>query len=117
MTERSAAILPKVRLGALILAAVLIAARVVTHGLDLFILISTALLVLVGLALMLVEERTRRPLRTYLRCALASITLGLLLIVLPLYLQANLLVGLILWVGLSAALAVWCLHYERTEPL
>jgi len=106
-----------IRWGALLLGAVLIAARVATHGLDLFLLLSAASLAIVGLALHHVEERTRRPLKTHLRWALASVTLGLVLVVLPFILAADVLIGLILWVGLSAAGLVWAIYYERTEPL
>ncbi|WP_260581576.1 hypothetical protein [Sphingopyxis sp. PET50] len=116
MTESSRLLL-WLRWGALALAAVLIAARVATHGLDRFILVSAALFVLVGLMFQYVERQTRRPLKTHLRWALASFALGLVLVLLPLALGADLLVGAILWAGLSAAGLVWSLHYERTEPL
>lgn len=116
MSENSR-ILSWIRWGALLLAAVLIAARVASHGFDLFILISAALLVVLGLALQYVETHMVRPRKNYLRWLLGAVTLGLILVVLPLYLGANLLVGAILWLGLSAAGLVWCVNYERTEPL
>jgi hypothetical protein len=105
-----------IRWGALLLGAVLIAARVASHGLDLFILVSTALLAIVALALQYTERRTQRPLKTYLRWGLASFTLGLVLVVLPLLLAADIRIGLILWLGLAAAGLVWAIHYERSEP-
>ncbi len=106
-----------IRLGALILAAVLITVRIVTNGLDLFILVATALLILIGLALQAIERRTRRPLKTHLRWALASVALGLLLVAMPFALSADVIVGAILWIGLSAAGLVWAVYYERSEPL
>jgi hypothetical protein len=116
MTAGDAAVFRKLRLGALILAAVLIAVRVATHGLDLFILVAAALLAVLGVALRHVERYTRRPQKNYLRCLLASVALGLVLVALPIYLDADVLVGLILWAGLSAAVFAWCVNYERTEP-
>ena len=116
MNDRST-ILAWIRWGALILGAVLITARVVTHGLDLFILVAAALFVLIGLALQAIETRTKRPVKTHLRWALATLALGLLLVALPFALGANVIVGAILWIGLSAAGLVWALYYERTEPL
>ena len=116
MTER-ATMLAWIRWGALLLGAVLITARVVTHGLDLFILVTAALFLLAGFALQAIETRTVRPWKTHLRWALAAVALGLLLVVMPFALGANVIVGAILWVGLSAAGLVWALYYERTEPL
>jgi O-antigen/teichoic acid export membrane protein len=104
-----------VRGGALILAAVLLAARVGSRGFDAFILVSAALLIAFGLALRYVERNTRRPRKNYLRWLLGAVALGLVLVVLPLSLGASLLVGSILWIGLSAAGLVWCVQYERTE--
>ena len=115
MSERPT-VLAWIRWGALILGAVLITARVVTHGLDLFILVAAALFVLIAVALQAVETRTRRPVKTHLRWVLATLTFGLLLVFLPLLLGANVIVGAILWFGLSAAGLVWALYYERTEP-
>jgi len=104
-----------IRGGALILAAVLIAARVGTHGFDLFILVSAALLVVLLLALRHVERHTRRPRKNYLRWLIGAVALGLVLVALPLSLGASVLVGAILWIGLSAAGLIWCVQYERTE--
>ena len=115
MTTEVSKVLPWIRGGALILAAVLITARVASNGFDLFILISAALLVVFGLALRHVERHTERPRKNYLRWLLAAMVLGLVLVVLPLSLGADVLVGLILWIGLSAAGLVWCVQYERTE--
>ena len=106
-----------IRWGALLLGAALIAARVASHGLDLFLLVSAASLAIVGLALHYVEERTQRPLTPHMRWALASVSVGLVLVVLPFVLAADVLIGLILWIGLSAAGLVWSIYYERTEPL
>jgi O-antigen/teichoic acid export membrane protein len=117
MTSEQWKLLSRVRAGALILAAVLVSARVASHGFDVFILVTTALLVGLGLALRYVELHTRRPLKNYLRWLLAAVALGLVLIALPFALGANLLVGSILWIGLSAAGLVWCIQYERTESL
>lgn len=116
MTTEASKILPWVRGGALILAAVLIAARVASNGFDVFILVAAALLVAFGLALRHVERHTDRPLKNYLRWLLAAVTLGLVLVVLPLSLDADVLVGLILWIGLSVGGLIWVRFYERTEP-
>lgn len=116
MTPGDAAILPKVRLVATILLAIMVAARVVTHGLDLFIVVSAVLLAALGAALHYVERHTVRPRKNYWRWLVGAIALGLVLVLMPLVLGANLLVGLILWLGLSAAGLAWCIVYERTEP-
>ncbi len=116
MTTEVSKVLPWVRGGALILAAVLITARVASNGFDVFILISAVLLVALGLALRHVERHTHRPLKNYLRWLLGAVALGLVLVVLPLSLGADVLVGLILWLGLSAGGLIWVRFYERTEP-
>jgi type III secretory pathway component EscU len=116
MIGSDAKMLPWIRGGALILAAVLLTARVASNGFDVFILISAALLVVFGLALRHVERNTERPRKNYLRWLLGAVALGLVLVVLPLSLGADVLVGLILWGGLSAGGLIWVRFYERTEP-
>lgn len=76
-----------------------------------------AALIAFGFAVQYVENRTRRPLRSYLRVGLASAVLALALIGMPLVMGAGLWIGLILWAGLSGAAFAWIVHYERTEPL
>lgn len=115
MAERAGA-LSRIRLAAWIVAAIFLAAQLARYGIDLFVLVSSALVVLIGLTLQHIEERARQPLKSYLRWALASFALGLVLIALPLYLDANLFVGAILWLALSFAGLLWCVQYERTEP-
>jgi hypothetical protein len=105
------------RLAGWLLAAVLLAVQSLLGGLDPFAIVMAGLLILIGFAVEGVETRTQRPLKTYLRVALASAVAALLLIVMPLLIGGALWIGLILWAGLSAAALVWCIHYERTEPL
>lgn len=107
----------RIRSAAWIVAAVFLCAQLARHGIDPFVLVSAALLVLIGLGLEYIETRALRPRKTYLRWGLAALVLALVLMALPLYLGANLLVGAILWFGLSAAGLVLCVQYERTEPL
>jgi len=116
MTRERAGTLSRIRLAAWTVAAIFLAAQLARYGIDLFVLVSSALIVLIGLTLQHIEERADRPLKSYLRWSLASFALGLVLIALPLYLEANLVVGAILWLGLSFAGLLWCVQYERTEP-
>jgi hypothetical protein len=106
-----------IRWGSLLLAAALVATRNGTHGFVQFILMLAASWAIIGFALYYIEKSTKRPVKTYLRWGLASFTLGLLLVVLPFASGADVLTGLILWLGFSAAGLVWTVYYERSEPL
>jgi len=97
-------------------AAVLFLLNFVQRGIDLFSIILTAIVVALGFAVEHVETQTRRPLKNYLRVALASFALGLVLVAMPLLMGAGIWIGLILWAGLSGAALFWCVYYERTEP-
>lgn len=98
-------------------ATVLFLLNFLRHGIDLFSIALTAILVALGLAVERVEMETQRPLRNFLRVALVSFALGLVLILMPVMMGAGLWIGLILWAALSGGALVWCVHYERTEPL
>lgn len=87
------------------------------QGVDFFSIALTAIIVALGLAVEHVETQTRRPLKNFLRVALASFALGLVLILMPVMMGAGLWIGLILWTALSGGALVWCIYYERTEPL
>ena len=87
------------------------------RGIDLFSVALTAIIVALSFAIEQVETRTRRPLRNFLRVALASFALALVLILMPVMMGAGLWIGLILWAALSGGALVWCVYYERTEPL
>jgi hypothetical protein len=97
-------------------AAVLFLLGFVRQGIDLTGIVLTAVMVALGFAVEHVETRTRRPLKNYLRVALASFALGLVFVVMPLLMGAGIWIGLILWAGLSGAALFWCVYYERTEP-
>jgi hypothetical protein len=103
------------------LAAAALAVQLIGNRADVFAIgwaaAAAAVLILLGFAVQYVELRTVRPVKSFLRLALASFSTGLLLIAMPLLLGAQFWVGLILWLGLSFAGLIWCLHYERTEPL
>lgn len=86
-------------------------------GIDFFSIALAAIVVALGFAIDHVETHSRRPLKNFLRVVLASFALALVLIVMPVMMGAGLWIGLILWTALSAAALVWCVHYERTEPL
>ena len=86
------------------------------QGIDVFDIVLTAIVVALGFVVEHVETRTQRPLKNYLRVALASFALGLVLVAMPLLMGAGIWIGLLLWTGLSGALLFWCIHYERTEP-
>jgi hypothetical protein len=98
-------------------AVVLFLLNFIRHGIDLYSLALTAIAVAIGFAIEHVETQTRRPLKNYLRVALASFALGLVLVAMPLLMGAGIWIGLILWAGLSGAALFWCVYYERTEPL
>ena len=98
-------------------AAVLFLLKVLRQGVDLFSIALTAIVVALGFAIDHVEQHSRRPLRNFLRVALASFALALVLIVMPVMMGAGLWIGLILWTALSGAALVCCVYYERTEPL
>lgn len=97
-------------------AAVLFLLSFARHGIDIASIVLTAIVVALGFAVEHVETRSRRPQKSYLRVALASFALALVLIVMPLLMDAGIWIGLILWSGLSGAALAWCIHYERTEP-
>lgn len=98
-------------------ATVLFLLNFLRHGIDFFSIALTMIVVALGFAVDRVEQNTRRPLRNFLRVALASFALALVLIVMPVMMGAGLWIGLILWTALSGAALVWCVYYERTEPL
>lgn len=98
-------------------ATVLFLLNFLRQGIDLFSIALTMILLILGLAVEQVETRTRRPLRNFLRAALASSVLGLVFIGMPVMMGRGLWIGLTLWLALSGAALVWCIHYERTEPL
>ncbi|WP_447758047.1 hypothetical protein [Sphingopyxis fribergensis] len=98
-------------------ASVLFLLNFLRHGIDLFSIALTAIVVALGFAIEYVEMQTRRPQRNFLRVALASFALALVLIVMPLMMGAGLWIGLILWTALSGGALFWCFYYERTEPL
>lgn len=87
------------------------------QGIDLFGIALTAIIVALGFALEHVETQTRRPQRNYLRVALASCALAIVLIGMPVMMGGGMWIGLILWAALSGAALFWCVYYERTEPL
>lgn len=98
-------------------AAVLFLLNFVRRGTDLYSVALTAIVVALGFGIEYVETQTRRPLKNFLRVALASFAVGLVLVAMPLLMGAGIWIGLILWIGLSGAALFWCIHYERTEPL
>ena len=97
--------------------AVVAAVHLLRQGFDAFSLVLTAILIAFGFAVQYVETRTVRPRRNYLRAALVSAALALVLVAMPLSIGSGLVVGLMLWVGFSAAGLAWVHVYERTEPL
>ncbi|NIJ38780.1 hypothetical protein FHR22_003504 [Sphingopyxis panaciterrae] len=97
-------------------AIVLFLLNFVRHGIDLSSIVLTAIVVALGFAIEHVETQTRRPLKNYLRVALASFAVGLVLVAMPLLMGSGIWIGLILWSGLSSAALFWCIAYERTEP-
>ena len=97
-------------------AAVLFLLNFLRHGIDLFDITITAIIVALGFAVEHVETQTQRPLKNYLRVALVSFALALVLIAMPLLMGGGIWIGLILWTGLTGAALAWCVHYERTEP-
>jgi hypothetical protein len=97
--------------------AVVAAVHLLRQGFDVFSLALIPTLVALGFAVQYVETRTVRPRRNYLRAALMSMVLGLVLVAAPLVMGSGFAVGLILWGGFSAAGFAWVHFYERTEPL
>lgn len=91
--------------------------HLLNRGFDVFSLALIATLIAFGFAVQYVETRTVRPRRNYLRAALVSAALALVLVAMPLSIGSGLVVGLMLWVGFSAAGLAWAHVYERTEPL
>lgn len=87
------------------------------QGIDFFSIALTAIIVALGFAIEHVETQTRRPLKNFLRVTLASCALAIVLILMPVMMGTGLWIGLILWAALSGGALVWCVYYERTEPL
>ena len=78
---------------------------------------SIGLFVALAFAAHHVETQTRRPRKSWLRWLLAVAVLALVLVVMPFALGADIVVGLILWVGFAVVGLAWAYFYERTEPL
>lgn len=97
-------------------AAIFAALHLLHNGIDPFSIGSIIVLILFGFALQYVEK-TRRPLKNYLRVALGAAALALVLIGMPLRMGTQIWIGLILWVGLVGAMLAWVHFYERTELL
>ncbi len=106
----------RLRLIAWLVAAGFAIVNFIRDGVDMFGAALIAILIALGFAAEFVETRTQRPLKNYLRVALGSLALGLVLLVMPLVMGSGILIGLILWSGVSLAGLIWCVHYERTEP-
>jgi hypothetical protein len=73
-------------------------------------------LVVVGLA-MWPALKLNRPRLTYYLLAVLSCAIGCLFVVFPALSGAGSLIGIIAWAGVTALGLVWCIYYERTEPL
>lgn len=80
--------------------------------------INAVCIVLIGAAANAIATKTRRPLRTYLWIAFASVLMLGLLIVLPALAGAslvNLLTQGLLWLGMTGIGAAWAVYFEKSE--
>lgn len=80
--------------------------------------INAVCIVLIGAAAGAIATKTRRPLRTYLWIAFASVLMLGLLIVLPALAGAslvNLLTQGLLWLGMTGIGAAWAVYFEKSE--
>ena len=85
-------------------------------GLNLFTIASVIAMIGLGLALYWVETRTMRPRRTYYLFALGSVLLFFPLVAVapP---GASMLLGALVWAGISVLVGIWVVYYERIEPI
>ncbi|QNQ08353.1 hypothetical protein [Sphingomonas alpina] len=89
----------------------------VTAGVSVRSVASAAVLFALGIAFWLVETRTLRPGRSFLRLTLGSAFLFFVLVVNVAIWGGDSVLAAILWIGIVVAGVVWTMHYERTEPL
>ena len=83
-------------------------------------LIAGAVYALFAVAIMQVAARTRRPLQSYLMCAIGAAFLFWLTCWTPIFENSagrySPTIALMMWGGITLGVLVWVIYWEKTEP-